>query len=53
MKRLWKTDSQTATYKTFKNAILKGETLDLPIAKYSTIAIKDLGTGTWRKPFTH
>ena len=34
----------TATYKTFKNAVLKGEALDLPIANIIANAMKD---GHW------
>lgn len=41
----------TATYKTFKNAVLKGEALDLPIANIIANADERLGAGTWRDPF--
>lgn len=35
----------TATYKAFKNAVLKGEPLDLPIANIIANAMKE--TGRW------
>ena len=38
----------TATYKAFKNAVLKGEPLDLPIANIIYYGFFGQGTGTGR-----
>lgn len=43
----------TATYKTFKNAVLKGEALDLPIANIIANAMKDWALEHGATHFTH
>ena len=43
----------TATYKAFKNALLKGEPLDLPIANIIANAMKDWALEKGATHFTH
>lgn len=43
----------TATYKAFKNAVLKGEPLDLPIANIIANAMKDWALEHGATHFTH
>lgn len=53
MKRFMKDRLPTATYKTFKNAVLKGEALDLPIANIIANAMKDWALEHGATHFTH